>query len=385
MGDEQQSGAPAAGAAPSRPTRRVLELLGPSAGGIRTHVTELAARLAPHGWSAIVAGPAGVMDGVGRLDAIVSVPSSWSPLALRRARRELLAVLASTPVEVVHAHGLKAALVVLGRRPRPPVVLTLHNLVDGTHAGWRARLLGPLEARIIRRVDHVIAISDDGARRAAALRAGATCSRVLPVSPVRRPDRRPDEVRAALDLGPTTPLVVVVARLHPQKDLPTFLRALDRVHAVRPEVRAVVVGEGPERASLVAEIERLGLGGVVTLAGQRPNPADEMAAASVVVMSSRWEAGPLVVVEALSLGRPLVTTSVGAYTALLADGRDARVVAVGDDVAMAAAIAELLDDPAAAARIGEAGRRLVTPLVDGDALVAPVIALYEQLASFDRS
>ena len=56
-------------------SRRVVELLGPSAGGIRTHVAELEARLAPHGWEALVAGPTGVMDGVGRLDAAVAVPA----------------------------------------------------------------------------------------------------------------------------------------------------------------------------------------------------------------------------------------------------------------------------------------------------------------------
>jgi glycosyltransferase involved in cell wall biosynthesis len=156
------------------------------------------------------------------------------------------------------------------------------------------------------------------------------------------------------------------------------------VRAGRPDVRAVIVGEGPERDAITAEIERAGLTGTVTLAGQRANPADEMAAADVVVMSSRWEAGPLVMVECLSLGRPFVSTAVGALTAMLVDGRDARVVAVGDDGAMAAAIEGLLDDPAAAARIGEAGRRLVAPIVEGDALVTPVAEVYARLCRADR-
>ncbi len=347
-------------------------------------MAELATRLDDHGWSALVAGPAGVMDGVGRLDAAVAVPRSWSPLALRRARRELRRLLATAPVDVIPAPGLQAALVALGPRPRPPVALPLHNLVRGTHAGWMARLLDPLEARIVRRVDHVIAISDDGARRAASTGRAEACTRVLPVSPVRRPGRTAAEVRAGYGIASTAPLVVVVARLHPQKDLPTFLRAFARLHVERPEARAVIVGEGPERTALSAEIERLGRGGAVTLAGQRPTPADELAAADVVVMSSRWEAGPLVMTEALSLGRPFVTTDVGALTELLVAGRDARVVAVGDDAAMAAAIDELLADPAAAARMGESGRQLVAQLVEGDALVAPVVAVYERLATAVR-
>lgn len=377
--NEATAGHPDPAGTSASPT--ALELLGPSAGGIRAHVAELTRRVTESGWHGVVAGPAGVMDGLSTgLDAVVEVPSSWSPRALRRARRQLRAALAERGVDVIHAHGLKAALVAEGLTARPPVVLTVHNLVAGTQDGWRARVLRPLEARILRRADHVVVISADGVERVRHLHPAERWSEVLPVTALRTPGRSRSQVRADLGVGGEDPLIVVVARLHPQKDLPTFIRAVDRLQRTRPAARAVIVGDGPDRDALCAEITRRDLGTRVVLAGHRPNPADEMAAADVVVLASRWEAGPLVAVECLALGRPFVTTAVGAITARLVDGRDARIVPIGDDQAMASAIDALLADPAAAERMGAAGRLAIEPLTSGDALVSPIVDVYTRLA-----
>ena len=100
-----------------------------------------------------------------------------------------------------------------------------------------------------------------------------------------------------------------------------------------------MVGDGPERRALEAERDRLGLAASVIIAGHRPNPVDEMNAADVVALSSRWEGSPLAVAECLSLGRPLVTTAVGTVTRHLTDGVDARVVPVGDQHVFGRALA----------------------------------------------
>ena len=359
---------------------RVLELLGPSTGGIRAHVAELSRRLAARGWAVTVAGPARVMDGVGEQDAVVAVPSGWNPVALRRARTQLRAVLAAAPFDVVHAHGLKAALVALGVGARPPLVLTVHNLVGGTAAGMKARVLGRVERSILRRSGHIVVISDEIAQHLAGLVPPERQTFVLPVSPRRSPERPVAEVRAEHGVGGDTPLVVVVARHHPQKDLGMFLRAMVQVRAAVPGVRAVMVGDGPERTHLEAERTRLGLADVVSFAGFRPNPADEMQAADVVALSSRWEGSPLVVAECLALGRPLVTTAVGTVARHLVDGVSARIVPVGDHTAFAAALVELLGDPARAAAIGAAGQAVAASTFDPDRLVEAVEPVYRRVA-----
>jgi glycosyltransferase involved in cell wall biosynthesis len=360
---------------------RVLELLGPSTGGIRAHVAELSRRLAARGWGVVVSGPTGVMDGVGEQDAVVAVPAGWNPVALRRSRAQLHVLLGAEPFDVLHAHGLKAALVALGVRPRPPLVLTVHNLVGGTAAGMKARVLGRIERSILRRSDHIVVISDEIARHLTGLVAPERQTFVLPVSPRRSPDHPVAEVRAEHGVGGDSPLVVVVARHHPQKDLGMFLRAMVQVRAAVPGVRALMVGDGPERNSLEAECTRLGLVDVVSFAGFRPNPADEMQAADVVALSSRWEGSPLVVAECLALGRPLVTTAVGTVARHLVDGVSARIVPVGDHTAFAAALVELLGDPVRAAAIGAAGQAVAASTFDPDRLVEAIDQVYRGVAA----
>ncbi|MFN8021604.1 MAG: glycosyltransferase family 4 protein [Acidimicrobiales bacterium] len=358
----------------------VLQLLGPSTGGIRVHVGELTRRLRGRGWQVTVAGPPGVMDGVDDgtdgTDGtdVVDVPTSWHPLALRRARRQLAALLAG--VDVVHAHGLKAALVALTIRHRPPVVLTVHNLVVGTQRGYARRVLGSVERWIVAHVDDVIVISPEIGERVAPLQPADRRHDVLPVSPRRQVTSTREQVRALHGIADHSPLVVVVARHHPQKDLPMFLAAMAQVRERVAHVRAVIVGDGPERPTVEAERHRLGLDDVVVIAGHRPNPIDEMHAADVVALSSVWEGSPLAVAECLSIGAPLVSTAVGTVTRHLVDGESARIVPVGDARAMADALVELLADADRRAVIGEAGRRVAEGTFDADRLVDAVVDVY---------
>jgi glycosyltransferase involved in cell wall biosynthesis len=244
----------------------------------------------------------------------------------------------------------------------------------------KARVLGRVERSILRRADHVVVISDEIEQHLAGLVPAERRTFVLPVSPRRLPSRSRDEVRAEYGFDPTQPLVAVVARHHPQKDLEMFLRAMVRVHDAVPAARALMVGDGPERPRLEAERSRLGLADVVTFAGYRPNPADEMQAADVVALSSRWEGSPLVVAECLTLGRPLVTTAVGTVARHLTDGVNARVVAVGDDEAFATALIEVLRNPARAAELGEAGRSIAASTFDPDRLVEAIEQVYRRVA-----
>lgn len=362
------------------PPLAVTQLLGPSTGGIRAHVGELARRLTLRGWTVAVVGPNHVMDGAGEQHGVVAVPTSWNPVALLRARRQLQAQLAARPADIIHAHGLKAALVVLThhrRRGRPPVVLTVHNLVTGTRHGIAA--LSIVEQGIIRRTDHVVVISDEIDRRLTGLVPADRRTFVLPVSPTRHVGHTRTQVRGEYGIADDAPMVTIVARHHSQKDLPMFLRAFGDVVASLPAAKAVMVGDGPDRRALEAERDRLGLAASVIIAGHRPNPVDEMNAADVVALSSRWEGSPLAVAECLSLGRPLVTTAVGTVTRHLTDGVDPRVVPVGDQHVFGHALLDVLLDRDAAAAMGRAGQRVATAIFDADHLVDGVEAIYHDL------
>jgi glycosyltransferase involved in cell wall biosynthesis len=193
------------------------------------------------------------------------------------------------------------------------------------------------------------------------------------------------EVRAALGAGPGERLVGTVGRVHPRKDLETFIRAAARVAAVEPGVRFAIVGaaelalEIDYQRQLTALVGTLGLTGRVIFAGARRDIADVMRALDVFVLSSRHEGFGRVVAEAMAAARPIVVTDEGAPPALVERGRFGLCAPAADDEAFARQILALLGDPggarARASAAAEAARQFGASAI-GDR----VWARYRQLA-----
>ena len=113
---------------------------------------------------------------------------------------------------------------------------------------------------------------------------------------------------------------VTVGRLSPEKNHDRLVRAFAVVHGENPDARLVMVGDGPLRPELELLVERLGLGGAVVLAGHRPNPWAIMSRCHAFVLSSDYEGQPMVILEARTLGLPVVTTAFGSVESALAPG-----------------------------------------------------------------
>ncbi len=174
---------------------------------------------------------------------------------------------------------------------------------------------------------------------------------------------RSDEVRRSLGAGPAERLIGTVGRIHPRKDIETFVRAVAEVARSRPDVRAAIVGvaEAPVeldyRQRVEALVRELGLEGRVTFAGARRDMPAVMAALDVFVLSSRHEGFGRVVAEAMAAARPLVVTDEGAPPELVERGRYGLVARPGDARDFAEKIARLLDDGPAAAAMAAAAQR----------------------------
>lgn len=353
-----------------------VQVLGPSTGGIRVHVACLADHLRGAGVDAPVVGPAGVLGGLGPQAGEVPVPAGLSPAGLLMARAALRSW--RPPAAVLHAHGLKAAWAAVGGRPRRPLVVTVHNVVLDAAAGRSAAVQRRLERAVLRRADRVIAPTT-------AIAAGLDGVRperirvVLPASPWPVPRRSRAEVRDDWGVGDHTPVVVCTARLHPQKDLSTLAEAWEGVHAAIPDARLVVVGEGPSRSDLESDLVRRGVDGSVLLRGFSPHAVDELAAADVSWITSRWEAVPLVLAESLALGVPVVSTAVGLAPDLLGDGGAGTVVPVGDAQGVAEATLGLLRDDARRAEAAARARSVATEHFDPGRQSGAVLDVYREL------
>jgi len=155
-------------------------------------------------------------------------------------------------------------------------------------------------------------------------------------APVDHPWLQPDS---------TTPVILGVGRLTEQKDFTTLIQAFATVRQ-RREARLIVLGEGPERQALQALSARLGIGDAVHLPGFQANPYAWMARASLYVLSSRYEGSPNALVEAMSLGTPVIATDCPSGPGEITDhGRIAPLVPVGDRDALAAAMLRTLETP----------------------------------------
>ncbi|NES16522.1 MULTISPECIES: glycosyltransferase family 4 protein [Micromonospora] len=356
----------------------VALVLASSTGGVGQHVRSLARGLTEGGASVLVCGPAATQDqfdftATGARFTPVEIPASPTP-ADARAVAALRKALADTPVDVVHAHGLRAGLVAVLARPAAPVVVTWHNAVLAR--GVRGGLSRLVERIVARNVRIALGASADLVERTAAL--GAADARLAPVAApaLPAPRRRRAAVRAEFGVGPDRPLILSVGRLHPQKRYDILVDAAARWRTRNPAPAVVIAGSGPAYLQLAARISAARA--PVTLLGHRTDVADLLAGADLAVVTSDWEARQLFAQEALRAGVPLVATAVGGLPELIGD--DALLIPPGDVDAVDVAVRDLLDDDARRAELARRGAaRAATWPTEADT-VAALVDVYAELA-----
>lgn len=141
------------------------------------------------------------------------------------------------------------------------------------------------------------------------------------------------------------PVIVAAGRLTPQKDYPTLLKAFSEVADSRP-VRLVILGEGPMQSRLIMTTRKLGVAQKVDFVGFQDNPFAWIAKARALVLSSRYEGLPGVLIQAMACGTPVVSTDCPhGPREILEDGRLGPLVPVGDHSALAQGIMAVLDNP----------------------------------------
>lgn len=160
----------------------------------------------------------------------------------------------------------------------------------------------------------------------------------------------------SLGVPPDAPAVVGAGRLAHQKGFDVLIRGFRDVRAAVPETRLVILGEGGRRGDLIDEAARSGVAGSVVFAGHRDDVREVLAGASVYALSSRNEGMANTLLEAMSVGSPIVATDVSGTREAVRDGQDAVIVPPDDPAALSRAIVTLLRDRELARRLGESAR-----------------------------
>ena len=289
----------------------------------------------------------------------------------------LVRTLRQQHIDIVHSHmfGSNVWGGVLGQLCRTPVIIAEEHTWSYEGQLLRRILDGYLIGRLATRF---IAVSQYDAQRMVEIE-HVPADKVMMIPSAYVPRAHADtDIRAELGLPPEMPLLAVVAVLREQKAIDVTLDAMLQVLARHSDTHLVIAGDGPCRAALEAYTRQLGLSAHVHFLGRRADVEAIIRGADLVLISSDYEGTPLVAYECFANHTPLVSTAVGGLVDLIDDGVTGRLVPRRDPAALAAAVADLLDDPelrehlASAAADSAAGGGI-------DVIAGRFAELYEQL------
>jgi glycosyltransferase involved in cell wall biosynthesis len=365
---------------------RVLHFV--STFGVKTD-TKLLAGMAPHvdrsrcEWSFACfydGGPMrNVFDAAGCQTFNLDLPSQFDPRAVFRAQ----SVIDRVQSDIVHTHLLRADLMA-GMAARLSGVKTIVGAAYaiGAYRRERKRFSDPLlDTTCARLPTAFIAVSqatkDDwiqrlgiSSDRISVIHTGVETAPTIDRSAV-------DAFRAQFGASEEFPLVLTVARMSYEKGIDTLLDAAKSLLEAGASFRWVIVGNGPDRKNVQRMITDEGLEHNVRLAGFMPDVWPAMAAADVVCIPSKSDAFPVVMLEAMSVGRPIVGTRVGGIPEAIV--HDVNGLLVEPDAAddMATAINELLRDPGRAAVMGQNARATACDRFDARHVARQYVETYE--------
>jgi glycosyltransferase involved in cell wall biosynthesis len=295
-------------------------------------------------------------------DVSTCVVSVRKPSDFDGARR-LAAYLRRHKIGILHSHMFWASLhaAPVARICGVPVVIETPHLRELWRTGWfKSRFA--VDRLAGRFVDRYIAVSK--ANRDYLVREKGLPARKVSVitngCDLERFDYRPNQTadlrRNELGIGPEDPVLIVVARLEPQKGHEILLNAFPEVLQEFPTAKLFCIGEGSCRQGLEEQARTLGLEKVVKFVGFQSDVVSWFVMARASILPSYYEGLPLAAIESMAAAVPVVASNVDGIPEVVLNGVTGRTVRPGDSVALAHVIRELLRDPERTRRMGEMGR-----------------------------
>jgi glycosyltransferase involved in cell wall biosynthesis len=297
-------------------------------------------------------------------------PAPWMRLA-RFLRRER--------IDVLHTHQFSANLwgTATGKLAGVPVVLA-HEHTWSYEGNPLRRFLD--RELVSRAADRFIAVSREDQRRMIEVeRVNPARTLFIPIGITSSSRPTGHDVRKELDIAIEAPVIGMVGNLRRQKAHHVLIRATAQLLSQWPDIQVLLVGGGPERASLERLVGALGLGNTVRFLGHRADVPDVLSAMNVAVCCSDFEGSPLAILEYMEAALPVVSTAVGGIPDLIEQNMHGLLVPARDPDALARAVAELLSDPQRARTMGARGRERRRAEFNLETMIHRLEDLYRQL------
>ncbi|MGN6870676.1 MAG: glycosyltransferase family 4 protein [Solirubrobacteraceae bacterium] len=368
---------------------RVLLVHQPVDGGVGRHVADLATGLPALGYEVITCGPAPstamLGDGEHGEHVYLDLGRAVSPADLRMTA-QFARILKRVRPQLVHAHSSKAgAIARLAKltHGRVPVLYTPHGFAFAGHFRLRAerRAYREAERMLGRLTDRVVCVCEAEARLARLL---IPSERVRVVhNGVPNPGEGPPDP-AMQQLARLGPVICTLGLMRAGKGVETLIDAMPAVVARHPRAQLAVWGEGPETETLRRRAKLRRVADAIHFLGPTSDPLLALRGSTVFVMPSWRESFPYVVLEAMSVGVPIVSSDVGGVREAIADGEHGLLVAPADSHALARGIALLLDDADRRARLGAAARTRVAREFTQHGMLTSLSKVYTEISAFGR-
>jgi glycosyltransferase involved in cell wall biosynthesis len=372
-------------------------------GGPALHVSYLTHGLAPLGYdTTLVAGELArgedSMDFVARELGVevVHVPQlhrEISPLYDSVSIKRLIEEIRRVRPHILHTHTAKAGAVgrtaaLLAGDAKPPVIVhTFHgHVLRGYFGPFRTRVFRETERKLARHTTRLIAVGpqvrDDLVALGVAppekftvIRLGIDLGKRVPNSGARA------ELRRLYGVPEDRFVIAWIGRMTAIKRVPDIVHAFAQLRRRDIEATLCLIGDGPDREATERLAHELGVMRDTLFTGYQRDIGAYYSFVDVVTLASVNEGTPVVAIEALAAGRPVVATRVGGVPDVVREGEDGILVDQGDIGALAAALERLAVHPELRARFAESGPVNVIPRYRVERLVGDVDALYRELLS----
>lgn len=303
--------------------------------------------------------------------------------------RRLAHLIQAEQVDLIHAHQYTPffyALLSGWFRHRPGVLFTEHGRWYPDYPRRKRILFNRL---MLRSRDRVVGVGE-AVRRALIDNEGLSPKRVsvvyngINLEPYAGSSENRAEVLRDIDCAEGDLVVMQIARLDHLKDHLTALRTIDRVRKVLPSAKLVLVGEGPERPKIEAEIAQRQLQSHVRLLGLRSDVARLLSVANLFLLTSISEGIPLTLIESMAAGVPIVSTDVGGVREVVDDGRTGILAPSGNDQSLADALLYLADNESLRLIMAERGRQRASQQFSERTMLESYRQLYEEMLHVRR-
>lgn len=305
----------------------------------------------------------------------------WNPI---RNFFDLCHLIKAEKIQIIHTHGYRSNIIGLlaSILLRVPIVTTVHGWTNHTNS---VKLYEYLDRFFLRFFDKIIAVSDNIKNNL--LNSRICIHKIEKIyntvnCEIVKSKISLNEVRKRFHLSQGDKLVGTIGRLSKEKGIDYLIKAGSEIIATYPDVKILIIGDGPERQNLEILAKQLRISDNVIFCGFQKDVAEFYHLIDIVVLPSITEGLPMVLLEALTYSKPIVATRVGGIPEVITDGKTGILVEPQNPSRLAEGIIRILKNPEEAHRMASEGRKLVEERFNSRDLGKKIEKIYQEVLGF---